>query len=240
MRALISAELLRLRTVRTPRYLFLGMLALVGLSAAPIGNGPPASASEIADNARGVAQIGVFVAAVYAANNVGDAYKRGAVAMTFLTHPLRDRVAAAQAVSYAAVSVVIGAASAAVAMAVVLTVADANHLDAGFSTVEVARVVLGAALGGAVFGAAGALVGSIARHPAIATGAVVAWSVAENLLTQGGTQGAIGPYAPFQLLGSLTGLSDEVPGLLAMALLLGYLAVLALAVRVWALPRDLT
>jgi hypothetical protein len=216
------------------------MLALVGLSAAPIGNGPPANASEIADNARGVAQIGVFVAALYAANSIGDAYKRGAAAMTFLTHPLRDRVAAAQAVSYAAVSVVVGAASAAVAMGVVLTVADANHLDAGFSTVEVARVVLGGAFAGAVFGAVGALVGSVARHPGIATGIVVAWNVAETLLTQGGTQGAIGPYAPFQLIGSVTGLSDKVPGLLAMTLLLGYLAVLALAVRAWALPRDLT
>lgn len=240
MRALISAELLRLRTVRAPRYLFLGVLALVGLSSAPIGNGPPASASEIADSARGMAQIGVFLAAVYAANNIGDAYRRGAVAMTFLTHPLRARVAGAQAASYAAIGAAVAAASAAVAMGIVLTVADANHLDAGFSTVEVARVVLGAAFGGAVFGAAGALAGSVARHPGIATGVVVAWNVAENLLTRGEATEGVGSFAPFQLIGSLTGLSDGVPGLLAMILLLGYLAVLALAVRAWALPRDLT
>jgi hypothetical protein len=240
MRALISAELMRLRTVRAPRYLFLGVLVLVGLSAAPIANGPPASANEIADNARGVAQIGVFVAAVYAANNIGDAYRRGAVAMTFLMQPLRNRVAAAQVVSYAAVSFVIAAALAGVAVGIVLPVPDANHLNAGFSAVDVARVVLGAAFGGAVFGAAGALAGSVARHPGIATGVVVAWYVVENLFTRGGTKGGIGPYAPFQLIGSLTGLSDKVPGLLAMTLLLGYLAVLALAVRAWALPRDLT
>jgi hypothetical protein len=240
MRALISAELMRLRTVRAPGYLFLGVLALLGLNAAPIANGPPASASEIADNVRGAAQIGVFVVALYAANNVGDAYKRGSVAMTLLSHPLRSRVAAAQAGSYAAVGFVVAAASAAVVMGIVLTVADANNLDAGFSAVDVAHVILGAAFAGAIFGAAGALAGSVARQPAIASGVVVAWNVVENLLTRGGTKGGIGPYAPFQLIGSLTGLSDTVPGLLATILLLGYLTVFGLAVRAWALPRDLT
>ena len=99
---------------------------------------------------------------------------------------------------------------------------------------------MGAAFAGAVFGAAGALAGAVARHPAIATGVVVVWSLAESMLTRGGTTGGVGPYLPFQLIGSLTGLSDDVPVLAAMSLLLAYLAVLALAVGRWALPRDLT
>ena len=50
-------------------------------------------------------------------------------------------------------------------MGIVLTVADADHVDAGFSVADVARVVVGAAFAGAVFGAAGALAGAVARHP---------------------------------------------------------------------------
>ena len=80
----------------------------------------------------------------------------------------------------------------------------------------------------------------VARHPGIATGVVVVWSLAESMLTRGGTTGGVGPYLPFQLIGSLTGLSDDVPVVAAMSLLLAYLAVLALAVGRWALPRDLT
>jgi hypothetical protein len=240
MTALISAELLRLRTVRAPRYIFLAVLALVAINAAPVGNGPASSGSEVADNVRGLAQLGVFMAALYAANNVGDAFRRGSVAITYLTHPLRTRVAAAQAISYAGVGFVVAAITAATAMGIVLTVADANHVDAGFSAADIARVIGGAAFGGAVLGAAGALAGAVTRHPAIASGAVVVWSVAETLLTRGGTMGGIGPYLPFQLIGSVTGLTDNVPVLAAMSLLLVYLAVLALAARKWALPRDLT
>jgi hypothetical protein len=240
MTALLSAELLRLRTVRAPRYMFLGVLAVVAISAAPVGNPPPSSASEVVANLRGLAQLGAFMAALYAANTVGDAFKRGSVAMTYLTHPLRPRVAAAQTIIYAGVSFMFAAVTAATAMWIALLVADANHVNVGFSVADVAHMVGGAAFGGAVLGAAGALVGAVARHPAIAGGAVLVWSVAETLLTRGGTAGGMGPYLPFQLIGSLTGLADKVPVLGAITLLLAYLAVLALAVRKWALPRDLT
>ncbi len=240
MTALLAAELLRLRTVRAPRYVFLGVLALAAISAAPVGNPPPSSASEVVANLRGLAQLGALMAALYAANTVGDAFKRGSVAMTYLTHPLRSRVTAAQVITYGGVGLVLAAVTAAASMGIVLTVADANHVDAAVSVADVARVVVGAAFAGAVYGGAGALTGAVARHPAIATGAVVVLSLAESMLTRGGTTGGIGPYLPFQLVGSLTGLSDEVPMLVAMGLLLAYLTVLALAAGKWAIPRDLT
>jgi hypothetical protein len=240
MTALLSAELLRLTTVRSTRYVFLGVLAVVAISAAPVGNPPPSSASEVVANVRGLAQLGALWAALYAANTVGDAFKRGPVAMTYLTHPLRTRVTAAQATTYAGVGFVVAAGAAATAVWIALLVADADHVDVGFSVADVAQVVGGAAFGGAVLGAAGALVGAVARHPAIATGAVVVWSLAETMLTRGGTTGGIGPYLPFQLIASLTGLTDDVPVLVAMGLLLAYLAVLALAADKWAIPRDLT
>jgi ABC-2 type transport system permease protein len=240
MTALLSAELLRLTTVRSTRYVFLGVLAVVAISAAPVGNPPPSSASEVVANLRGLAQLGALWAALYAANTVGDAFRRGSVAMTYLTHPLRTRVTAAQAIAYGGVGLVLAALTAAASMGIVLTVADADHVDAGFSVADVVRVVGGAAFAGAVFGAAGALAGAVARHPGIATGAVVVWSLAETVFTRGGTTDGFGPYLPFQLIGSLTGLSDGVAVVAAMSLLLAYLGVLALAVGKWAVPRDLT
>lgn len=243
MTALISAELLRLRTVRAPRFLFVGLLALVALNAAPVGNAPASSSSEVAASLRGLVQLGGFFAALYAAHYVGGAFKSGSVAMTYLTHPLRPRVAAAQALTFAGVGAVVAAAATIAAVAAVLAVADGNQVVTGLSAADIARIVVGASFGGAILGAAGALAGVVGRHPAIAGGTVVAWSVAETVLTRGGTGGGIGgigPYLPFQLVGSLTGLTDKVAVLPAIGLLAGYLVALALAVRTWALHRDLT
>jgi hypothetical protein len=71
-------------------------------------------------------------------------------------------------------------------------------------------------------------------------GAVVVWSISESLATRGGTRGGIAHYLPFQLIGAVTSLSADVTVLPAIGLLLVYLALMALAVRRWALPRDLT
>jgi hypothetical protein len=185
-------------------------------------------------------QLGVFLAALYAANATGEAFKRGSMAMTYLVQPLRSRVAAAQAITYAGVSAVVAAAAAATVVVIVLTVAGSNQVETGLSAADVAGILAGAALGGAILGAAATLVGFVARHPTTAGGAIVVWSVAETLFTRGGTEGGIGAYLPFQLAGSLTGLSDNVDALPAIALLLGYLALLGIAVFKWALPRDLT
>lgn len=240
MSALISAELLRLRTVRAPRYVALAFLALVAVNAAPFLNGGPSTPHEVTDQVRSLAQLGVFLAAAYAAHIVGEAFKRGSAAMTYLSHPRRARVAAAQASVYAGVSFVFAGIAAAVVLGIVLPFAHADHVSAGLSAADIALVVGGAAFGGAVLGAAGALLGTAARHPAIAMGGIVAWNLSEALLTKGGTRGGIGDYLPFQLVGSATGLTGHVPVLAAMGLLLAYLTACALAVRKWALARDLT
>jgi len=240
MTALISAESLRLRTLRSPRYVALGILALVALNAAPIMNGAPSTPGEVADWVRGLALLAVLMPAAYAANNIGDAFKRGSVAMTYLVHPQRDRVTAAHAIAYAGAGLVIAGTAVALALGIVLAVADADHVATGLSATDIALAVAGAAFAGAALGAAGTLVGTVTRHPAVGVGAVLAWNFAEALLTRGGTTGGISDYLPFQLVGSALSLTDAVPVLAAMGLLLAYLAVFALAVRRWALPRDPT
>src|SRR3954452_7276416 len=128
MTALISAESLRLRTLRSPRYVALGILALVALNAAPIMNGAPSTPGEVADWVRGLALLAVLMPAAYAANNIGDAFKRGSVAMTYHVHPQRDRVTAAHAIAYAGAGLVIAGTAVALALGIVLAVADADHV----------------------------------------------------------------------------------------------------------------
>lgn len=240
MSALIWAELLRLRTVATHRWIALGMLALIAVNAAPFVNGASTNADQVVAQLRGLAQLSIFMVAAYAAHVVGDEFRRGSVAMTYLLHPSRGRVAAAHAVTYAAVGAVLATLLAGAAMAVVLPVAAGDHINTGFGAADIALVLAGSALGGAVLGAAGALIGAVARHPGLAMGVVVVWSISESLATRGGTRGGIGPYLPFQLVGAATSLSHHVAVLPAVGLLLVYLALMALAVRRWALPRDLT
>jgi cytochrome c oxidase subunit IV len=240
MNALISAELLRLRTIREAGYFAIVALVVVASNAAPLNPGP-ASPAEVTDQLRSLALLGVFMTTAYAAYSVGDGFKRGAVAMTYLTHALRGRVAAAQAITYAGLALVYTLITTGVLVAMVLLVADADHVDAGLSAADVALAAGGAAFGGAVMGAAGALVGMVTRHPTLAISAVAVWNVFESLLTaRAHGAGGIGPYLPFQLAGSVMGLSGDVPVLAAMGLLLAYLAAFSLAVRRWALPRDLT
>jgi hypothetical protein len=106
MTAMISAELLRLRTVATHRWIALGLLALIAVNAAPFVKGASTTADEVVAQLRGLAQLAIVMVAAYAAHVVGDEFRRGSVATTYLRHPSRGRVAAAHAVTYAAAGAV--------------------------------------------------------------------------------------------------------------------------------------
>ena len=150
---------------------------------------------------RGLAQLAIVMVAAYAAHIVGDEFRRGSVAMTYLAHPRRTLVAAAHAVTYAAVGAVLAAILAGVRWpssspsppATTSTPASPRPTSRSYSPAR--------HFGGAVLGAAGALIGAVARHPRLATGIVVVWSISESLATRGGTRGGIGHYLPFQLVG---------------------------------------
>jgi hypothetical protein len=156
--------------------------------------------------------------------------------MTYLAHPSRAGVTAARALTYAGLGLAFCAVAAGIVAAVGLHLTAAQGAGAGPSPGTVARLVLGACAGGAVLGAAGALVGIAARNATVAGGALVGWNLGESLLGVAG----VGPYLPFGLLSSLMGRADDLPALTAAALLLAYLTVLAGAVVAWAVPRDLT
>src|ERR1700716_819062 len=98
MTALISAELLRLRTLRVTRYVVVGMLGLAVMLAAF----PPRGRlrSSFIDPGRSVPFTCVMAAAFIAATQLGTEFKRGAAALTYLAHPKRRTVATARVLTY--------------------------------------------------------------------------------------------------------------------------------------------
>jgi hypothetical protein len=234
MPALISAELLRLRTVRSSGYYVLGVLAvLVIVTAQNVdpGAGGPGSSAEQVDALRSLALTGVLFAGVLAAIKVGTDFQRGWAARTYLNDPHRARVSAARALTYAGIGYVFAGLAAGVVVAVGLAVAGG-----GVSAGDVTRIVAGAAFGGAVLGAAGTLLGTACRNPTIASSAVFGWNLVETMVVPAGAR----PYMPLDLIDALMGGTGDVPPPAAIGLVLAYLALAALVVRTWALDRDLT
>jgi ABC-2 type transport system permease protein len=241
MTALLSAELVRLRTVRSTWVGWLGGLAIIAVLAAlplldPISG--PGAAARVLSNVHGLVGPVVYSIAIVSACAIGAEFKRGAAAMTYLVHPIRQRVTAAQMLVWGGQCGLFSAVAAVVVVALGLAVAHAGDVHLGLSMPELARIVAGAGFGGAVLGAAGVLAATVARQAIMAVAAVVSLNVVESILST--TVDGSGRYLPLSLTDSVMGLNHAMPGLAAMGLLLAYLIVFALAVRAWALPRDLT
>src|SRR5664279_2992607 len=195
MSPLIEAELMRLCTVRTPIFVLLTGLAVVAINAGD----HPANHQDVTTLLEGLLGTGVLSAVAFGAYSVGDRFQRGEVAISYVAHPRRERVAAAQVITYAAAGVVFAVLPAVVGLAIVLRIAAADHVGTGLSAVDVAAILARVAVIGAVFGALGALVGTLARHPTLAIGATVVWEVVETVVSRAGTTGGvIAPYLPFQ------------------------------------------
>jgi hypothetical protein len=239
MPALVSAELLRLRTLRSPALVGLGALAiLLAVTIVPVlsvGDRVP-TATELADGLRSLQVMAVLLAATFAASTVAGEYKRGAAALTYLASPRRERVLAARTTVYAALGGLFGALAAVCTTGVGLLLVHSRGFALDLTPADVAGLVAGTAVAGALLSAVAVLVGTAARNPTIASGAIVVWNLCESMLHVAG----VGPFLPFGLVNTLLGSEPDHAAGPALALLVAYAAVLAVGVRRWALPRDLT
>jgi hypothetical protein len=235
MTALISAELLRLRTVRGPRYTALALLVILPVLAALSTSD---SAAARADGLRWVVLNVVIVAAAFAADAAGAEFKRGAVSLTYLRRPGRAAVTAAHALTHAALAGLLAVLVAAVTVATGLVAADARGVPVDLEALDVAGLVGATACGAAALAAAAVLLGVVTRSSSAAVTAFVGWLMAGNLLDLAGL--GAGAYFPFGLVTALAGLGDDVAAPVAVVLLLAWLAALAVVVHRWGLPRDLT
>ncbi len=239
MNALFLAELLRLRTVRSPALFGVGGLAiLLALAVVPIlaaADHAP-SAGELDTGLRSVQVMAVLLAAAFAASTVASDFTRGATTLTYLAEPRRGRVLAARTALYAALGALFGALAAACTAAATHIVVDREGLDAPITSLDVVWLIAGAACAGALVSAVAALIGTAARNATIASGAIVLWNLGESMLHAAG----VDSYLPFGLVRTLLGLEQDLAPVPAFGLLVAYAALLAVAVHRWGLPRDLT
>ena len=217
MTALISAELFRLRTIRSPSFIAAGVLALVAfLAITPVFDADTTTGPDVIQllqiTGGVVAAIGV---ALLAAATAGGDFRRGTAVLGYLASPRRGYTLTARAVTYAGLGAAFGLLASTVAMAIALPAADGAGIDVSLSGGDLAQLLGGAAAGGALFATAGVLLGTATRNPTTAVVAILVWQPAESLIGMLG----IGEYLPFSLLQTMLGHDSAVAPLAAAALL---------------------
>ncbi len=193
MRSLVHAELVKLRSTRTPAWLLVATLALMGLgiavsvpssgatnSVVPLHD-PHLLGSIIAD-VLGVPQVTMLILGVL---TYTQEPRYGTITSTFLVEPRRHRVLAAKGVALALTGVVMAAFTTAVALSIGAVVIQARHgnitLDA-----RLGQTVAGGVLVMVLYGIAGLAAGTLIPNQIVAIITTLIWTLfAERLLIQG-------------------------------------------------------
>jgi ABC-2 type transport system permease protein len=227
MNALLRSELLKLRTVRTPRYTLLVVLPLVlfitGAAAATIPPDQP-----IDEGIRTVLGVtGGFLPAlvvmILALLSVASEFHRGTIVPTYLVTPDRRRVLTAKLLVLTGLGAAVGLICSAATIGLATPITNGRGLDIGLTgTGGYAGLLAGCAAATALSAAIGVGVGWASFGESL-----VGVVVPEPLLPFGAIRTAVAP-------------TPQAPAWLAIALLAGYAVVaLLLATRI-SLPRDVT
>lgn len=211
MSALLAAEIVKLRTTRAWIGYVLGMVAISGIgAAATVGTAAEADlgTSTLSLEVVESSLFAGFIAFLVGITSVTAEWRHGTITRTFLVTPRRERVLAAKGTAL----MVVGAALAAVALAVVLAIAvvwlaveGSPFAVDGALLGRIGRVLLAAALWGALGVAVGAVVQS--QTPALVIGLL--WILVVEALVQAllGLADAeqVADYLPGQALGAFEG-----------------------------------
>ncbi|WP_194293089.1 ABC transporter permease subunit [Streptomyces smaragdinus] len=242
MNTLLRAELLKLRTVRSPWLLLLAAALFTTAGAiGPVVSGDdssdPATWSRSAAHA-GLAALFSLVLGILA---VAGEHRHRTVTDTYLTTPRRGRVITAKLVVQTAAGLVVGVVAAATAFGVVaLTVAvDGGSFDAADGGLW--RTLAGSVVWNAAFAAIGVGVGALVRNLAGAIAAALAWiAVVEGVVAQltGDSAARWLPLAAGQALARMD--DSGLPQLGAGVLLAGYAALIGVIAVSTTLGRDVS
>jgi ABC-2 type transport system permease protein len=244
MTALIRAELLSLRTVRSTYALVAGLLALVvAVVVADLSEaGKPImdSAAELREPMASAGGIiaGVFLALV-AAIRVGGEYRYDTIAQRVLASPIRGRLLASRVATYAVTGAVVSAVVFGVAAAITVPMAGAEDLSLGLSAGEVARLMGEVVLSGALLSVAGVAIGVLTRSQTAAILTLLGVFIGERLI--GGMLGDVAHYLPSSLIDSLLENQGAAldPGVAAVALV-ATIAAVTVAAAAALRRRDVT
>jgi ABC-2 type transport system permease protein len=172
--ALVAAELLKLRTIRSPFWLVVALVLVAGLAVAGAVGADALDndqrALSLADAAESVSIFAIVVGVLLVTNE----YRHGTITPTFLVTPARERVVAAKAAAALLVGLVIGAIVEVIALAVAipwLSFRDEPLAFDGALAAAMARLLLAFAVA-TLFGVA---VGLLVRSQIAAVVGVFAW-----------------------------------------------------------------
>lgn len=235
MSALVSAEALKLRTVRSTWVVLLLLPVVAALSLLDAALDPVEHNSTVVDFMDvSLAVVGIAVAA-FAATQVGNEFGRRTIGLDYLVVPTRVPVIAAKLAVFAWVGAGLGVLAVLIAHVVVTPIALGRDVPVD-GPVEIAARVLAVTFATAVLGALGAAIGVLVPHPAIAVGAIIGWQIAEGVL---GAAFGIAEYLPIGLITTVAHLGDTLALPVAVGLLCLYLAGTGAAAMAVGRYRDL-
>lgn len=242
MAALFSAELLKLRTVRSTWLLLLAaQLFTVAGALGPVLTGDDANDTETWSRSVSHAGLAAMFALVLGIFAVAGEHRHRTITETYLAVPLRGRVVAAKVVVSTAAGLLFGAAAAATAL--VTTAVAVSAAGGAFDAAdgELWRTLAGGVAWNAAFAAIGVGVGALVRNLAGAIAAALAWiALVEGVVAALVGDGA-GRWLPLAAGRALAGIgTGGLPQPGAGALLAGYAALIAVLAGWATLRRDVT
>ena len=241
MIALIRAELLKLRTLRSTLWAAAGLLLITlltaGLAMGDAGAKGMRTPHELRETILAIGYAAVFFLAVLGANAAAGEYRHRTISQRFLANPARRRVLLAKLVTYGLVGAVVGVVVTLIGAPLGEAVVSGKGytLDLGDSWLRLGGSI---AVATALAGMLGVVIGTMTRNPTTAMVAIFGVWIAEKIA--GGWLGDAGHYLPFTLIEDTLGLIKPMAWGYAALALSGLIAVLgAVAQRVF-VPRDVT
>jgi ABC-2 type transport system permease protein len=241
MIALVRAELMKLRTLRSTAYAGAGLLLITlltaGLAMGDAGDKNFSTPAELRDTIVAIGYAAVFFLAVLGANAAAGEYRHGTISQRFLANPARQRVLVAKLITYALVGLVVGLVVTAIAAPLGEAVVSSKGytLDLGDAGVLMAaHIAVATMLGGML----GVVIGALTRNPTTAMVVIFGVWIAEKIA--GGWLGDAGQYLPFTLLESTLGLIKPMAWGYAALALTGVIGALGLAAQRTTVPADVT
>jgi ABC-2 type transport system permease protein len=239
----ISAEVLKLRTIRSPWLLLLGAQLVIVIGAS--GRLTKADATSAAAQQTAVAHVGLtsLFALIFGILIVAIEYRHRTISDTFLTTPRRGRVVGAKLAVAGLAGVGFGVVGAVTAFATTLAWVSAKGGSLSWSDGELWRIVLGDIGWNALFAAIGAALGALIRNLAGAVALALAWlalveGVVGQLLGSGLSRWL--PVSAGTALGRIpASVSDGLPQWGAAVVLVLYAAVFAAVALATTVRRDI-